>query len=157
MSVALSYKVINSFFDRPKVKNACDVQTRRALSRAGAFVRTRARSSMRRRKASAQAGQPPSAHDGGLKKIVFAYEAPRQTVVVGPLAFNMDGGQVPGVLEHGGLLTKTFRLRNGRLSRVARSGQRVRKVLRYRAFPYMGPALDAEAPKFPTLWATIPL
>jgi hypothetical protein len=38
------------FFDRAKVKNAVDAGTRRVLSRFGAFVRTRARTSIRKRK-----------------------------------------------------------------------------------------------------------
>jgi hypothetical protein len=37
------------FFDRAKVKNAVDVGTRRVLSRFGAFVRTRAKTSIRKK------------------------------------------------------------------------------------------------------------
>jgi len=147
--------VIYWFFDRPAVQNAVDNTTRKALSNAGAFVRTRARSSIRKRKASGTPGGPPSSHAGDLKRgIVFAYDAQRESVVVGPLAYNMDGGQVPAVLEFGGTLRKVFRVReDGSLSRRKRKGRRVTKILTYRAFPYMGPALEAEAPNFPELYA----
>jgi hypothetical protein len=51
-----------SFFDRAKVKNAVDAGTRRVLSRFGAFVRTRARTSIRKRKGTSPPGGPPHAH-----------------------------------------------------------------------------------------------
>lgn len=155
MPIGLSYKVLDSFFDRPKVQRAMDATTRRALSKAGAFVRTRARTSIRPRKGSAQPGKPPHSHDGDLRRgIVFAYDRPNQSVVIGPLAYNIDGGRVPEVLEFGGPLVKVFRQReDGSLSRLRRRGRRVRQVWHYKAFPYMGPALAAEAPNFPDLWA----
>ena len=162
MAVGLNYKVLKQFFDRPAVKNRVDATARRNLSKAGAYVRTSARSSMHRRKASALPGQPPSAHDGRLKKIVFAYDPSRDSVVVGPLQYNIDGGKVPALLEAGG----TVRRRQVRAKgsndawrrfdnrRNDRSWEEYRyATLRYKPHPYMGPALEREAPKFPALWA----
>lgn len=157
--VGLSYKVLDSFFDRPKVIAAVDKAERGVLSKAGAFVRTRARSSMRRSKKSAEPGQPPRSHAGDLKRgIVFAYDRPRRSVVIGPLAYNVDGGEVPRLLEKGGTIKRRFKRRaSGRVLRMR--GRRLRPgeksfvvSYRYRAFPYMSPALEAEAPNFPSLW-----
>ena len=47
------------FFDRAKVKNAADAGTRRVLSRFGAFVRTRAKTSIRKKKGTSPPGSPP--------------------------------------------------------------------------------------------------
>src|SRR5438105_12168311 len=109
----LSIKATDFFFDRKKVIDWMDKKSRAAMSRAGAYIRTIARSSMRRRKKSSPAGQPPSAHtDPGLKKIIFAYDPERKTVVIGPVGFTghnvIGGGVKPGVvpqtMEFGGTL-----------------------------------------------------
>ena len=52
------------FFDRARVINAVDRTTRRNLSRFGAFVRQRARSSIRTRKRISEPGQPPTNRTG---------------------------------------------------------------------------------------------
>src|SRR5688500_3112527 len=118
------------FFDRPKVLKALDRANKRALSKAGAFVRQRAKTSMRKRKGTAPSGEPPYAHVGLLRKLMFfAYDAQRKSVVVGPARINTPTG-VPGLLEHGG--------RN-------QAGDY------YRGNPFMGPALRQEAPGFPDL------
>jgi hypothetical protein len=119
------------FFDRPAVVRALDRANRRALSRAGAFVRQRARTSMKKRKGTSPPGQPPYAHVGLLRKfLLFAYDAGKKSVVVGPARINKSG-EAPALLEHGG--------RN-------QAGDF------YRSNPYMGPALRQEAPNFPALW-----
>lgn len=126
----------NGFFDRDAVLKAVDAGRRKGLSRFGAFVRTRARSSIRKRKAVSAAGSPPSAHTGDIKKIYFAYDPTARggTAVVGPvLAGSRDGS--PARLEKGGTL----------LVRAKGGGTRVTK---YRPRPFMGPALEAERPKF---------
>lgn len=103
------------FFDRDLVKNAVDRSTVKILSRFGAYVRTRAQRSMRRRKKASNPGQPPSRHQGGLRDyILFAYERTGwsgHSVVVGPILFgttnfDKDGnkvlGTVPALHEYGG-------------------------------------------------------
>lgn len=124
-------KVRGLFFDSEKVLRAVDAGTRKALSRFGAFVRTRARSSMRKRKnGHSRPGQPPFVKEKGLLKklLFFSYDPQTKSVVVGPARINKS--TVPAVHEFGG------RLKVGR------------KAVRYRPRPFMGPALKAELPKF---------
>jgi len=135
---------VTMFFDRKKVLRAVDKATRRVLSKAGAFVRTTAKHSIRRRKRVSQPGQPPSSHMGLLKHLIlFGYDRRRQTVVVGPLKLNQKIGNAPEALEHGGASIVAEGLRNRR---------RKRRV-RIKARPFMGPAMAKETPKFPKLWA----
>lgn len=124
------------FFDSEKVKRQVDAATRKVLSKAGAFVRQRARTSIRKRKAVSAPGSPPSSHEGSLRRLIFfAYDAANNSMVVGPTAFGR--GEVPRLLEFGGRTT----LRRKAYSRPAA----------YRARPFMGPAGRAEAPKFKDL------
>ena len=121
-----------AFFDRAAVTSAVDKGTKKALSRAGAFVRTRARSSIRSRKAVSAPGQPPSSHEGSLKRLLyFSWDAAARSVVVGPVPFRR--GVAPRLLEFGGPTTIGSRL-----------GARSAFV---RPRPYMKPAMDAERPK----------
>ena len=116
------------FFNSEIVKRAMDSARRRALSKFGAYVRTRAKSSIRKRKRISHPGDPPSSHTGRLKKsIFFSYDQKNGSVVVGPLRF---GKNAASVLEHGGTS-------NGKL---------------YRARPYMKPAFDKELPNAPNLF-----
>jgi hypothetical protein len=127
------------FFDRPKVQRAIDRGVRKVLSRFGAFVRTTARHSMRKRKAVSQPGSPPSAHVGLLKKLLFfGYDAGRKSVVIGPTPLRGEA-EAPPLLEYGG---KT---------RLRRHNKNVVAV--YRARPFMGPAFEQEKKKLPALWA----
>lgn len=122
------------FFDTEKVARQIDAATRRALSKFGAFVRQRAKTSIRKRKAVSQPGEPPSSHAGDLRnKILFAYDADRKGVVIGPVKFRK--GEAPRLLERGGAVTRTNKKGETR-------------TLRYRGNPFMKPAGDAELPKF---------
>jgi hypothetical protein len=127
------------FFDRKKVISAVDRATRRVLSKFGAFVRTRARSSIRRRKGSAPPGQPPHSHTGLLRRLIFfAFEPVRKSVVIGPTLASNKSGEAPRLLEHGGTTT------------LVRRRKRVR--INFRGRPYMGPAFEREKPQLPKLW-----
>ena len=115
------------FFDRPKVQRAIDRGVRKVLSRFGAFVRTTARHSMRKRKAVSQPGSPPSSHVGLLKKLLFfGFDAGRKSVVIGPTPLRGQA-EAPPLLEYGG---KT---------RIKHHGKNV--VATYRARPFMGRAM----------------
>lgn len=128
-----------SFFDRKAVMDAVDPATRRALSRFGAFVRQRARTSIRPRREVSRPGSPPSSHVGTLRRLIFfAFDRESQSVVIGPTLFRPDS-RVPGLLEYGGEATGTG------------PGGQTRR-LRYRPRPYMGPAFEAELPSAPALW-----
>ena len=110
------------FFDKPAVDKAVDAGTKRALSKFGAYVRTRAKTSIRKRKAISVPGNPPSSHTGHLKKLIyFGYDQAKRSVVVGPLPYHKG---VANVIENGGIV-------DGKL---------------YRARPFMKPAFDKELP-----------
>ena len=128
------------FFDRKAVTSAVDRGTRRVLSKFGAYVRTTARHSIRKRKAVSEPGSPPSSHVGLLRKLIyFGYDGSRKSVVIGPTPLH-GTAEAPPLLEYG-----------GKARRRARKGGVVAAT--YRARPFMGPAFEAEKPKLPTLWA----
>lgn len=132
--------VRGAFFDSDAVLKAVSKARRRVLSKCGAFVRRRAKSSIRKRKRSAAPGQPPSSHSGELKELLFfAFDAATRSVVVGPVPFggskSAGDKRAPELLERGGPVT-----------RRTKSGEA--RVYRYRGHPFMKPALDAEVPKF---------
>lgn len=149
----------NNFFDSEKIIRLVDRGRRKALSKCGAFVRTRAKSSVRYRKQVSAAGSPPSAHrserftrkkrnrkTGAEKKqpssplrelIYFAYDPRTETVVVGPEAFRnakTPPGMAPAALEKGGE------------SRKVTSHGLV--PIHVQARPFMRPAEEAERSKF---------
>ena len=133
-------KAKSMFFDRKAVLGAVDRATRAVLSKFGAFVRTTARHSIRKRKAVSQPGQPPSSHVGLLKRLLFfGYDTTRRSVVIGPTPLRGEA-QAPPLLEYG-----------GRARRKDRRGKTV--AAKYRPRPFMGPALEKERPKLPGLWA----
>jgi len=129
------------FFDRKAVTSRVDKAARKVLSKFGAFVRTGARHSIRKRKAISEPGSPPSSHVGLLKKLIyFGYDPGRKSVVIGPTPLNHSGGEAPPLLEYG-----------GRARRRGRKGKLVSAT--YRPRPFMGPAFEREKPKLPEMWA----
>lgn len=126
------------FFDRALVRQKVATAERKVLSRFGAFVRQRARSSIKTRSGTSRPGTPPHAHVGLLRKfILFAYDAERQSVVIGPMLLR-SGVSAPRLLEHGGETMLTTK--------------RERRRARYRPRPFMGPAFVAEQSSLPALW-----
>lgn len=120
------------FFDRAEVKARIDPAVRKALSKVGAFVRTRARTSIRTRKAVSAPGSPPSSHTGTLKKLIyFSFDPQAKSVVIGPTLGGSESG-APAALEYGG-------------TAVVKDGAKSRTVS-YQPRPYMAPALAAELP-----------
>ncbi len=137
----LDLRIKQMFFDRPKVRRAVDAARRKVLSKAGAFIRQTARTSIRKRKGSSKPGNPPHSHVGLLRRfILFGYDRQSDTVVVGPVGFR--DSTAPRVLERGGTTTVTRR----------RRGKRTERRVRIAARPYMNPALEKERPKLPELW-----
>ncbi|MBI5725018.1 MAG: hypothetical protein HZA50_13740 [Planctomycetes bacterium] len=127
------------FFDRKKIMNAVDVGVRKVLAKFGAFVRTAARSSIRKRKSVSQPGQPPSSHTGLLKRLIyFGYDAGKKSVVIGPAPLRSEV-EAPPLLEYG-----------GRARRKNRKGKNV--IATYQARPFMTPAFDEEKKKLPDMW-----
>ncbi len=142
----MKFKTVNirMFFDTAKVRRAVDKAARATLSKAGAFVRMAARSSIRKRKRISAPGQPPSSHAGLLRRLIFfGYDAGSKSVVIGPMRLNQKIGAAPEALEHGGTSTVV----------EGRRGKRRKRRIRVKPRPFMGPALQKELPKLPKLWA----
>jgi hypothetical protein len=158
----IDMRVNRLFFDRPTVQRAVDKAKRKVLSRAGAFIRTTAKHSIRKRKGTSPPGQPPYSHEGSLRRLIFfGYDKATDSVVVGPIGFGH--GRAPSLLEFGGS-TKTKRSLRVRVARPGRDKRgrftkgRYRRikagaVLRYMPRPFMGPALERERPSLPKRWA----
>lgn len=140
----ITMRIKDMFFDRATVIRAVDGAKRAVLSKAGAFIRTAARTSIRKRKASAPAGKPPHSHEGSLRRLIlFGYDKPADSVVVGPVGFKKS--VAPNVLEYGGETVV--------LSRVGgRGGRLTSRKVKIAARPFMVPALEKERPKLPLLW-----
>jgi len=175
--VDLFAEIRKSFVDTEKVRAAMQRGKKRGLSKFGAHLRTRSRSSIKRRKKSSSPGQPPSAHakgNSGLKLIFFAWDDKTESVVVGPISFQsklVGEGVVPKLLETGGDVTRTVpeKRADGRIASDAQKAAFARKIkdgsivvpdrlrksmtFHYPGNPYMAPALEAEAPNFPKLFA----
>lgn len=151
-SFQFGFDVKDLFLDRPRVVREVDRARRRALSRSGGYVRRIAMRSMRKRRGPSAPGQPPHAHEGGLRRnVYFAYEPRRESVWVGPVAY--PNSRVPRLLEYGGTVRvpmyltpwgelipphRAHTLRAKRV-RLKPSSMRVRIAPR----PYMRPALRA--------------
>jgi hypothetical protein len=135
----------SQFFDRD-ITRSLDAATRKALSKAGAFIRRTAKGLIRKGKKASQPGKPPKSHTGLLKDFLFfCYEPSLKSVVVGPARLDKPG-LAPAVLEFGGDATVTRRLhQNGR--RVER-----RRKIHILPRPYMSAAFAKEQPKFAALW-----
>lgn len=131
----IGFKMNAAFFDTPKVMNKTTAAERRFLSRFGAFVRRRARGSIRKRKKASEPGKPPSAHGKKLKLILFSYDPTKKSVVAGPKKFSNTNA--PAGLEHGEKSTTQI---NGR-----------RRSIRVKPRPFMAPAFAHEKPKIPDL------
>lgn len=176
-----------AFFSQEVVLRAMDRATAKALSRFGAFVRQRWRTSIRYRKAASQPGQPPSAHRTmrraktnrrtGITKvqssspyrdfIFFAYDWQTKTEIIGPALLNgsrrrLNGSKtIPETIEYGGsirieeyLFGNNWRIIYSAMDSRSVKGRPVRqRTVPYRARPSGQPALKAELPKLPGMFA----
>lgn len=126
----------DAFFDRQKVLDSQRRANLKRLSKAGAFIRTRSRSKLRRRKRPARPGQAPSVHSrdsrATLKNILFGLGEDDNSVLIGPVVLpsarlkSSSAETVPELMEQGGT------------SEV--SGKRAR----YAKHAFMGPTLEEE-------------
>lgn len=144
MTVALTIQVKKAFFDREAVIKRVDRARRSSLSRVGGFTRTTAKRSIRKRKRSSLAGQPPSSHSGELKGgIFFSFDQRTDSVVVGPVPFS--GSNVPEVLERGGRPRVRVTKPGGRIS--------PKRITYVKPRPYMVPALTKTSARIPDAFA----
>lgn len=149
---------MGNFFDRSAVIKRTDAAIRKNLSKYGAFVRTRARSSLRYRDKTSTPGAPPSLHKtmfrmktskkGVTKKqsvsplrefLFFAYDDSRKSVVIGPSKLSGKIGSAPQALEYGGVS----------IVRAPGGGTRTVQI---RARPFMRPAAEATNRELPSIW-----
>lgn len=164
-------QVKKTFFDPNAVMSQAEKAEQKILSKFGAFVRQRARSSIRRRKRVSNPGQPPSNRSGFLKdNIFFVYDRANHSVLIGPILLNIvflngDGkpvtGVVPEVLERGGQIgiiewflpvAQKWVRADLRFRRNRQDWKRRRRTVTIAARPYMQPAFQKELPKAPALW-----
>lgn len=134
------------FFDRQKVHKLAEKKSRQAQAKFGAFVRRRAKSSIRKSKKTSAPGQPPKSHVGTLKNLIFfSFDPKTESTVIGPVKFGL--GLAPKALEYGGMSIRSRRIK-------AASGEKLvaKKPVKIRARPFMNPALRAELPKFPGMF-----
>ena len=134
MSVAIGtlFDVKKTFFDRAAVIDATDKATRKALGNIGGYVRKTAKSSIKQSDSISPPGQPPRSHTGRLKQgVLYGYDQGQRSVVVGPTVWRTS--KPLQMLEYGGTT-----MRKGRPAR-------------YRARPFMGPAMEKSAP-FDRFW-----
>lgn len=143
----------SNFFDRQSIVTAAGAARVKVLSRFGAFVRQRAKTSIRKRKKASKAGSPPSSHNGLLRQFLFfSYDRERGSVVVGPALINRPTG-APETLEYGGDTT----IEEHRFVSGPKYGNRARYLTEHKKIhvqprPFMGPALAAELPGLPAMW-----
>ena len=180
MRFSIGMHMTDYFFDRQTVIERMSKANLKALSRAGAFIRQRARTSLRRRKSTSAPGSPPSVHSADriatLKNILFALDRQQNSLVVGPVLLNqvedswIDLGRttVPQLHEFGDIVRilewswdggRTWSRRDRRFRHTSRKRKEVyhfierRRRARYQARPFMGPALEAERKNIPDAWA----
>lgn len=122
-----------SFFDVKAISDRIDPAVKKALSRFGAYVRQRARTSIRTRKAVSPPGSPPSSHVGTLKRLIlFGYDPQAKSVVIGPTVGGSASG-APELLEYGGESIRREKTKS--------------RLLHVRPRPFMTPAFEAELPR----------
>ncbi len=132
------------FFDSKIVMSHMDRAQRQALSKIGAFVRRRSRTSMKKnKKGISRPGKAPHSHAGDIRRLLFFAVGPDfDSVVIGPLRYKK--GEAPNLLEFGGATVR---------QRVTTRGKRgPKKVAIYKKHPFMGPALEAEVPTMSAKW-----
>lgn len=135
--------VKKTFFTNAAIKEKIDPAMRKVFSKFGAFVRQRAKTSIRKapkQKKNAKPGQkekrrtslpgkPPLSHTGLLKKMIyFGYDDVQKVVVIGPVQAGSNTG-APETLEEGG--TAVIRVR----------GEKP-KTVKVEPRPYMQPAFQ---------------
>lgn len=141
-----------TFFDAEAVTGALAPEVKKALSKFGASVRTRAKSSLKYGTGTAAPGKPPVVHTtraftrkrtkkgvttqqaaSPLRELIFfGYDADEQSVVIGPALGGPQTG-APRALEEGGS--------------AAGSAAGLPGAKPVRPHPYMGPAFKAELAK----------
>lgn len=159
-----------------------DKANEKNLKKAGAFIRTSAIRSMRRRKKKSAPGTPPNVHSkhpyANLRNVLFNLEG-KGSLVVGPALFKQPKNQdrlATNIHEFGGSVSlrkrtvvPTLRKRAYKAATPVQKANYIRKLKNgtlekklvftyqqiqayYAKRPYMLPALEKEKPNFPSIW-----
>ena len=140
----ISMKFKEMFFDRQIVIDDMDRKTHSVFSKFGAFVKVRARTSIRKRKTSSKPGDPPRSHTGLLRRMIFnLWSSITRSVIIGPEKVIGKIGDAPHALERG-----------GRTEVRVTTGARRRRI-RIKQRPFMGPAFKTEKKGLDKLWADV--
>ncbi len=158
--LTLAFKAVQTRFLNPKkVLDAVDKTVEKTLMRFGAFVWKRARTSLKYGSRPSRPGSPPNVHRTQRRRkinrkgvltnqavspfresVLFAYDAVKRSVVIGPRRLPGKRNQAPKALEFGG-------------DSLIAAGFGKTKSATIRPHPTMWPALQAELPGFAQLWA----
>lgn len=129
-----------SWFNAQPVINDMSVKTATALRRFGAYCRTVAKRSFRKKTAHQKPGSPPRNKTNELKKFIyFFFDKRSQSVVIGPARLSGALGNAPESLEYGG---------NSEI--MAGKGQS--RNARIRPYPYMRPAFNETLKRLDSFW-----
>lgn len=164
--LGVGFKIKEVFFDRKGVINSLTKEKRKFLSKFGAFVRKRAKSSIRpggKKKVGSLPGAPPRSQTGTLKRgIFFGFDRVAESVVIGPVVFPeaKGGAKALEALEYGGgSITfdeiRTFqsgRDKRGRFRKAIRQRTGRRLTKRIAARPFMMPAFEEEKQNISNIW-----
>jgi len=136
------YKIKSLFFDSSAVLASVDSATRKVLNRIGGMIRLTARRSIKKapsHTAVSKPGKPPFSHTGLLRNyIYYSFDFQARSVLVGPVALNAKGKDVPRTLEYSG--NTKIKTKQGN------------KTVHIAARPFMAPALIVNQPKMAALW-----
>jgi hypothetical protein len=165
--MSVGFRATAALFDTDKVTDRIDRVKRRFLFTFGAYVRTRARQSIKsggKSNKRSKPGDPPKFHTPFLKKgILFAVNTSRESVVIGPVVVPTEHGG-PGALsalEEGGMVSIREIVGGGGGGRNASGQFKKKKRLRFtgkmtrtriKARPFMGPAFEKEKANISTIW-----
>jgi hypothetical protein len=150
-----------AYFDRQKVIKQLGRKKANALKRAGAFIRRRARSSLRpapkRARREKRSGLPPRIRAKGsrasLKNIQYGLADDRESIVIGPVLLpnrkpkGSSAATVPELLTKGGTARLDAYSNGGDVWNLGTNPQAAhRRTVNatYDPHPFMGPALDKE-------------
>lgn len=166
-SMSVGFRATAAFFNTDKVTDKIDRVKRRFLFTFGAYVRTRARQSIKsggKSNKRSKPGDPPKFHTPFLKKgILFSVDTVKESVVIGPVVVPTEFGG-PGALsalEEGGTVSireiigeqQGGRNSSGRFTakkKIRFTGRRTRT--RIKARPFMGPAFEKEKANISEIW-----
>ena len=91
---------VSGSIDTSGIKNLVDRKKKQRLRQFGAYVRTTARQSIRKTKATSKPGDPPKSHHGALRDLIyFAVSELGDNVTIGPLPFRK---RISPIVEYGG-------------------------------------------------------